>query len=175
MSCQSHCRIKEPPAASGVTVPHTTAAPRGDVDVGRGLNAGKASVLGELSHTKPTGGKVSPPWDVQMGNGNVPLTAPGALGLPVPPGCLHSKTHPGGKGRIGIPFPALCVSPREHKHRWENPAQVWDFCPCFGIPRDREEQQGATRSWWLFFFFFSMRKIFLNFMGGGLGAADVTF
>lgn len=46
-------------------------------------------------------------------------------------GCLQWKTQPGGKGRIGIPFPILCVCLPESTNariRWENPAQV------FGIP-----------------------------------------
>lgn len=52
-------------------------------------------------------------------------------------GCLQWKTQPGGKGRIGIPFPIL----RECSDTLGKPSTgFWDPCPCSGIPRDREVQ-----------------------------------
>lgn len=68
----------------------------------------------------------------------------------LPSVCLPESTNTGGKTwhRFGIPVLALGF---------------------LGIGKSNKEPLGAGG------FFFSMRKIFLNFMGGGLGAADVTF
>lgn len=70
------------------------------------------------SHTKSTGGKLSPPLAVQMGNGNAPLgsSGPGAR-LPVPPGspravCSGKRSQEGRAGLGSRSLSCVCVSQR---------------------------------------------------------------
>lgn len=127
---------KEPPAAFGVTVPHTAAAPRAHFTVGRGFSAGKVA--------KPS----QQVWAVQMGNGNAPGAAPSpelcacprcslrsawkhiqegkaALGsCSLCSGCLPESTSTDGKGSRGLgSLPLLWDSSGQGG---STPSQ-WDF------------------------------------------------
>lgn len=144
---------KEPPAAFGVTVPHTTAAPRAHFTVGRGFSAGKVA--------KPS----QQVWAVQMGNGDAPGAAPS-----LPPLLSEERleTHPGGKGSVGILFPVLWVSPREHQHRWKRQQR-------FGIPALALGFLGTGRFHTEPVGLFHTSKIFINVMGGSLKGCKCHF
>lgn len=143
-----------------MTVPHRTSAPGGDFGVGRGLNARKASIQGELPTPSHQVGNCARPG---LGRWEMELCAASPTRL------LQLETHPGGKGRTGILFPVLWVSPREQEHgwiHWENPAQVWDPRPCFEIP-------GAPLGAGGFIIF--RRKMLLNFVVGRLRGCKCHF